>query len=99
MWWIILLLIFFNLPLYGVNTQRQVPKINAERFHDIPMLWNLESLSSPPAFIWIDSISAVRSLVYESVPFEGKPTSVFAYYSNPDLLMGRKTGSTFPVLC
>ena len=27
---------------------------------------------------------------------EGHPAKVFAYYCTPDLLMGRKTGRTFP---
>lgn len=38
----------------------------------------------------------MRSLVYESVDYNGKPTQVFAYYSNPDLLLGQETGTTFP---
>ena len=95
MWRIFLLLLFFN-PLLGENFQKPIIKINTERFHDSTLLWNLESLSSPPSFTWTDSTSSVRSLVYQSVPFNGKITKVFAYYSNPDLLMGRKSGNTFP---
>ncbi|WP_373330797.1 alpha/beta hydrolase family protein [Salmonirosea aquatica] len=53
-------------------------------------------MSKPPAFSWLDSTSAVRSLTYESVNYQGKPTRVFAYYSNPDLLMGKKTNRKFP---
>jgi len=80
----------------GFKSAKQVPKIDVQRFQKIEMLWDLESLSSPPAFSWIDSTSAVRSLLFESVPFDGKSTKVFAYYSNPDLLQGRKTGKPFP---
>lgn len=94
--WIYLLLLIFLLVFCGFNPGKQVSKIDVHRFQKTEILWNLDSLSSPPAFSWIDSTSAVRSLVYKSVPFEGKPTKVFAYYSNPDLLQGRKTGKPFP---
>jgi len=92
---------FFFLFLFvscGTNTGKKVVKIDINRFQKSEILWDLESLSNPPAFSWIDSTSSVRSLVYESVSFEGKPTQVFAYYSNPDLLQGKKTGNSFPAV-
>ena len=95
--WYIGILLFFYAPfLYSGNPEKPTNKINAERFHDIDLLWDLEALSVTPKFSWIDSTSSVRSLIYESVPFEGKPTQVFAYYSNPDLLMKRNTRKVFP---
>ncbi|MGQ1888999.1 alpha/beta hydrolase family protein [Thermophagus sp. OGC60D27] len=92
---LVLLLIFASC---GTNTGKKVYKITVDRFQNSKILWDLEALSNPPAFSWIDSTSSVRSLVYESVPFEGKPTQVFAYYSNPDLLQGKKTENIFPAV-
>ena len=78
----------------GVEAQN--PTIGTEHFGTTELLWDLKALSTDPAFSWLDSTSTVRSLTYESVYCEGKSTRVFAYYSNPDLLMGRKTGRKFP---
>lgn len=91
-----MLLIFFCSVLFGKNFPKEVVTIDYKRFNHLEMPWDLKSLSSSPAFTWTDSTSNVRSMVYESVPFEGHRTKVFAYYSNPDLLMGIKTGRTFP---
>ena len=98
MWRVILLLLllFSSWLLSCVNPRKQIPGIDIRRFRDVDMLWNLDSLSLSPGFSWIDSTSTVRSLEYESVPFEGHPTKVFAYYSNPDLLMGKKSAKKFP---
>ena len=93
---VLIILFFILFTSCDINSRKQVPKININRFQLIDMLWDLESLSSPPAFAWIDSSSSVRSLVYESVPFKGAPTKVFAYYSNPDLLMEIKSKKSFP---
>ncbi|WP_176801419.1 alpha/beta hydrolase family protein [Kriegella aquimaris] len=82
----------------SVNKGKQVVKIDVDRLQQSDILWDLETLSKPPNFSWVDSTSAVRSLVYESVSFEGKPTEVFAYYSNPDLLQGKDTGNSFPAV-
>ncbi len=79
-----------------VNAQKNIPTINTERFGSTEILWDLKSLSKPPAFSWLDSTSAVRSLTYGSVNYQGSPTRVFAYYSNPDLLMEKKTNRKFP---
>lgn len=95
-WWTILLFLICTSCLYLGNPQKQVNKINAERFLDLDIIWDLELLSKPPGYLWIDSTSNVKSLTYESVPYKEKPTRVFAYYSNPDLLMGRETNHTFP---
>ena len=92
---IVLILVFFCFASNSVNSQNRT-SIDGSRFKQTDLLWDLKALSEAPPFRWVDSTSTVRSLVYESVPFEGKPTQVFAYYSNPDLLQGRRTGKNFP---
>jgi dienelactone hydrolase len=90
-------LLFFILIFSKSQAQNSIPaSIDTQRFGATELLWDLKKLSVPPAFSWLDSTSAVRALTYESVPFAGKSTRVFAYYSNPDLLMGRNTGRKFP---
>jgi dienelactone hydrolase len=53
------------------------------------LLWDLKELSKPPKVEWLKGIESVRSLLLQSVNYEGKPTQVFAYYSNPDLIQGK----------
>ncbi|MCF0070990.1 alpha/beta fold hydrolase [Dyadobacter sp. CY261] len=53
------------------------------------LLWDLKDLSNAPQFRWLDNAGPVRSLLYQSVDYEGKPTEVFAYYSNPDIIAGK----------
>lgn len=61
--------------------------------------WRSETLRKAPSFIWVDEKSPVRSLLYESVAFEGKPTQVFAYFATPETLLGKKpSGKKFPAL-
>ncbi|MFH1741903.1 MAG: alpha/beta fold hydrolase [bacterium] len=50
--------------------------------------WDLAALSVAPKFDWADERTGIRSLFYESVPFHGKPTRVFAYYATPGTLAG-----------
>lgn len=90
-----ILLLFASLSCENAPSNK-IMEIDTIRFKKIDLLWDLKGLCNPPSFKWIDSISNVRSLVYESVPFEGKPTYVFAYYSNPDLLLGEKPGKSYP---
>ncbi|MGQ1947315.1 alpha/beta hydrolase family protein [Geofilum sp. OHC36d9] len=92
------LFLLFIFVSCGINTGKKIHKIDVDKFQDSEILWNLDSLSNSPAFSWIDSTSSVRSLAYESVSFEGKPTRVFAYYSNPDLLQGKETENSFPAV-
>jgi dienelactone hydrolase len=62
-------------------------------------IWDIETLDRAPAFSWLDQTENVHSLLYRSVEFEGKPTDVFAYYSNPDILFGKpSSGKRFPAL-
>ncbi len=92
-------LLFLSTFWFGFFTsqaQKTIPAIDTQRFGQLKLLWDVKALSIPPDFSWLDSTSAVRSLTYESVPSGGKPTRVFAYYSNPDLLTGKRTGRQFP---
>jgi dienelactone hydrolase len=50
--------------------------------------WNLEELRRVPKTFSTEKytecqVPGVKALLYESVPFRGKPTKVFAYYSAP----------------
>ena len=50
--------------------------------------WDLEALSAPPDYEWLDRESDVWSLLYRGEPYGGKETSVFAYYATPGTLAG-----------
>jgi dienelactone hydrolase len=52
--------------------------------------WDLETLSNPPEFEWAAG-EKVRSLYYQSEPYRGKTTRVFAYYATPGTLAGDPT--------
>jgi len=68
-----------------ISLEKERKKSLAER--SIP--WNMEKLKSPPNFHWVDEQSEVRSLFYEGLPYNGKPTRAFAYYAAPHTLNGR----------
>jgi dienelactone hydrolase len=53
-----------------------------------PEIWNLEGLQRVPRTFSAGKyteyqVPGVQMLLYESIPFRGKPTKVFAYYSSP----------------
>jgi dienelactone hydrolase len=50
--------------------------------------WDLQSLSRPPNFEWVDDRSPARSMFYSGACYGGKPTRVFAYYASPGTLTG-----------
>ncbi|MGC9330173.1 MAG: alpha/beta hydrolase family protein, partial [Candidatus Hinthialibacter sp.] len=51
--------------------------------------WDVEALSEPPEFQWLDQTSKIRSMIYKGLPYQDhKQTSVFAYYSTPGVLKG-----------
>jgi|SRR5690625_3663010 len=66
-----------------------IPIIDARAISLDDLLWNLDELSTPPDVKWLDQGGTVKSLLYKSVDYKGNPTEVFAWYSNPDLIMGR----------
>jgi dienelactone hydrolase len=54
--------------------------------------WDLAVLGKPPATYPASEPKAkdVKSLYYEGLPFQGKPTRVFAYYGVPKLAAGKR---------
>ncbi len=50
-------------------------------------MWNLEALSRPPAVYPAEGFRAdgAEALFYEGLPFQGKPTRVFAWLGVPDV--------------
>jgi dienelactone hydrolase len=54
--------------------------------------WDLAVLGKPPAIYPAAEPTAkdVKSLFYEGLPFQGKPTRVFAYYGVPKLAAGQR---------
>ena len=51
--------------------------------------WDLDELRKTPAVEWLDKEGTLRRLHYESEPYKGKPTRVFAYYAQPDKIDGK----------
>ena len=45
--------------------------------------WDLATLKKPPRVTWLDESGPVRRLTFESEPFRGKPTRVYAIYAEP----------------
>lgn len=50
--------------------------------------WDLKALSKAPSVKWLNQKGKIRSLIYQGLPYKGKPTSVFAYYATPGSLSG-----------
>ena len=73
----------------GFAQKKTVPIIDASVIKVDSLLWDLKALSKAPAVEWLTQTGTVRSLLYKSIDYEGKPTQVFAYYSNPDLIRGK----------
>jgi dienelactone hydrolase len=59
-------------------------------------MWDLAALSKPPATFPAEGFSAegVRAVFYESVPYQGKPTRVFAWIGIPE----HKEGERLPAM-
>lgn len=57
-----------------------------------PMPWNLKALSAAPTMAAdpTRSVEGVNAIFYEGVPWQGKPTRVFAYYGMPSVKPGEK---------
>ncbi|TDE14515.1 alpha/beta hydrolase family protein [Dyadobacter psychrotolerans] len=92
---LVILLLLISLKSFSQNTGDLM--IDQKPIKTDSLLWDLQTLSKAPEVQWIDKTSKVYSLIYNSVDFEGKPTQVFAYYSNPDILAGKPVGSNkFP---
>jgi len=50
------------------------------------MPWPMDELRKPPVITWRNQTGRVRSLLYRGMAYEGKSTSVFAYYATPGTL-------------
>lgn len=57
-----------------------------------PAHWDTDALFQAPAFTESPehSVDGVRALFYDSIPWQGKPTRVFAYYGCPEGAPGEK---------
>lgn len=83
----------------NASGQVETNRIDQQKIQIKNLLWDLKSLSDPPAFQWLKQDSVVASLLYSSVAVSGKPTRVFAYYSDPDRIAGRPpSGKKFPAV-
>jgi len=51
--------------------------------------WNVDELRKTPRVEWLDKDGKLRRLLYESEPYQGKPTRVFAYYAEPEKIEGK----------
>ncbi len=51
--------------------------------------WNIDELRKTPRVEWLDKDGKLRRLLYDSEPYQGKPTRVFAYYAEPDKVDGK----------
>jgi dienelactone hydrolase len=78
--------VFFTLMLlaaFSVNMADEIPsspKLPKE------MPWDLKKLAEAPAFTWTDCKAPLKALLYEGLPYHGKPTHVFAYYATPEMV-------------
>lgn len=72
-------LLWFANPLFAVEeTAAALP-------------WKLDALFEPPAYHWLErKETRVKALLYSGLPYNGKPTEVFAYYASP-LTLGKVT--------
>lgn len=48
--------------------------------------WDLAQLSNAPAHEWLVKDGPMLALTYTGLPFQGKPSQVFAYYASPATL-------------
>ena len=53
----------------------------------------MERLVVPPDFRWLNSESAVRSLLYQGEEYQGQSTEIFAYYASPATLAGQQASA------
>jgi dienelactone hydrolase len=51
--------------------------------------WDMAALRQPPTVTWGAAQGQVRPLYFESEPYNGQPTQVFAYYAQPAVFQGR----------
>ena len=88
-----LFLFFLLFAQPGFVHNKTVPLIDTSLVKVDYLLCDLKMLSKAPEIEWINKKGNIYTLLYKSVDYEGSPTQVFAYYSNPDLIMGKKQGN------
>lgn len=88
------LFFFLLISIQLVYAQKKsVPAIDDKVIKVDTLLWDLKVLSKAPEIEWLNKDGNVYSLFYKGVDYNGKPTQVFAYYSNPDLILRKKPGN------
>jgi dienelactone hydrolase len=85
---------------HSATQSQPLPRsIDPSRVRVAGLMWDLKALSAPPAFDWVDRDSVVASLLFTGIPHRGRPTRVFAYYSDPDRIVGRPSaGRRYPAV-
>lgn len=92
LWLSVLSIILFVLCALPLSAQPAHP-IDCNRIKVDTLLWDLKKLSDAPPMTWLNAEKPVRSLVFEGENYNGHPTKVFAYYSNPALIRGLKNAN------
>lgn len=62
------------------------------------ILWDMETLSKSPKVKSMERTVKGKTFLFESVPHKNRKSSVYAYYSNPDLLVGSESTRVFPTV-
>lgn len=84
---ILALALFFHF-IYPRLKESGVPRITTNPGFIKGFPWDLELLSRPPEFKWINRTDKVYSLIYQGLPYNGKPVEVFACYATPGSVSG-----------
>jgi cephalosporin-C deacetylase-like acetyl esterase len=87
--WLLCLLTFIYVSGGCLSTQQDGNIIRPAKSVHQTTPWDLAVLSQPPHFEWLVREGQVWSLYYQGMPYQGKPTRVFAYYATPTTLTGQ----------
>jgi dienelactone hydrolase len=75
----------------------EIPRIDQSLIKTNALIWDLNELQNVPEYIYLDSTSNVREILFKGIDHNGKKTNVFAYYSNPDIYKnGKNQGNKYP---
>jgi len=78
------LLLAFGAPIFADESRTAEQAAIVGAASGMPLTrWDMQELSVAPDFRWVDSKSAVRSLLHQGEDYEGHPTQIFAYYASP----------------
>ena len=84
--------------LWSCAAGARTPVIHCPLPSSDSLLWDLSALSRVPSVQWTVDTGRVHALIMRSVSYKGHPTEVFAYYSDPDLLLKRKQKGRYPAV-